>query len=351
MRKKRILVSPLDWGLGHATRCIPIIQSLLDQGHDVMLAGNGPSIRLLEKEFPELKTLYFPEFEIRYGKQLGLAMFKQFPHFMRLVKEERKLVKMWVQEYNLDVIISDNRYGVRCKGVKNIFITHQLYPKFPKGTSWTRTPAFLQLNSWLNKYDEIWVPDFEVEPNLSGELSHKMNERRNVKYIGPISRFEETTISDQVKWVAVLSGPEPLRAEFENEIVAGFKKTGHECVLVRGLPKEEVTPNFGENIIVHNHLDSEKLNNLLASASGVIARAGYSTIMDLWALNKPAILVPTPGQTEQEYLAQHLSKFDCWKFVEQDDILLTENVLSTTTFPKEVFARNSLLINTIRKRV
>ena len=353
MTGKKILISPLNWGLGHATRCVPVIHELLKQGAEVMLAGNGSSIKLLENEFPELKVLYFPDFEIKYGSQFGLTLMKQIPEFIVAVRNERKIVKQWVEEYNIDVIISDNRYGVRNKHTQNILITHQLYPKYPKGTQWTKLPANRQLNKWIKKFDAIWVPDFKDTPTLTGTLSHSANETRNVHFIGPLSRFRVSEKNTQHgKRVAVLSGPEPLRSVFEKKVVDELNNTSQPAIVVRGLPNETTIPFLGKNIAVYNHLNAIDLQGIMAGASFIIARAGYSTIMDLWALNKPAVLVPTPGQAEQEYLAKHLEDIKGWTFLDQNRITLGLDVHSPKSLPQNLnqkHTRPHALLSEIKK--
>ena len=323
MKSIRVLLSPMDWGLGHATRCVPIIRSLLNFSVEVTIAGSGASLQLLKEEFPTLAYLDIPTYEIRYGNHFNLSMLKQMPKFLNLIEIEKKLVNAWQQEYVFDLIISDNRYGFSHEHTPSIFISHQLSPKFPKGFKSLTKPAQVRLNKWMNAFTEIWVPDFDANNNLSGSLSVNTKLNPPIHFIGPLSRFKNrTTTNSTDKIVAIISGPDPARAKFETHIVDKLQSLDQPSILIRGLPNERQTPDYGGLITVYNHLQSKELNDILLQAKLIISRAGYSTIMDLFRLNKPAILVPTPGQSEQEYLAQHLSGFSSLKFYKEDELII-----------------------------
>ena len=345
MKPQNVLISPLDWGLGHATRCIPIIKSLLDKGAKVTIAGSGSSIQLLKEEFPAISFLEIPGFEMSYGNHVMLSMLKLMPKFLKLVAHENNCVRDWQQQYSFDLIISDNRYGFRHNKVSSILISHQLSPKFPKGVQFASKPIQKQLNKWMDAFDEIWVPDFNDSTNLSGSLSNNKNLSVPIKFIGPLSRFDSKKITETKHGVvAVLSGPEPARSIFEKKIVLKLETMGTPSILVRGLPCETSIPNFGNHIKVFNHLKAKELNDLMLNSELIISRAGYSTIMDLYHLNKSAVLIPTPGQTEQEYLSAHLTTMGCWKFCNENKIQLPT---SNLPLPQEIFFSTSGSLNKI----
>ena len=311
LRKPRILVAPLDWGLGHTTRCIPIIQELVLHGCEVMIAGNEEQEILLKKEFPSLSFLPLTGYNIRYanpGHNLLWKMMRQLPRLKKTIQYERQWLKEKVNEFNFDAVISDNRYGLYHKKIPSIFITHQLSIKSP----WKWTEKIIQKNNYkyINRFNECWIPDQEENNNLSGELSHPEKKPScTLKYIGNLSRFKRSgaaEIKDHL--LIVLSGPEPQRSIFENLIISQISQYDGSATVVRGLPGSTSVVPSTNSIHFYNHLPSEKLNIEMEKAEFVIARSGYSTIMDAAALNKKCILVPTPGQTEQEYLAKYLSE-------------------------------------------
>jgi uncharacterized protein (TIGR00661 family) len=312
LRKPRILIAPLNWGLGHATRCIPIIRELLRQNVQVLVAGDGQSHALLQNEFPDLVFLPLRGYKIRYGSSgwgLTWEIISGIPNILRSIRTENKWLKNAVKEYSLDGVIADNRYGLYHDQIPSIFLTHQLMIKSPFGRS---SEKILQRWNyrWLNHFKECWIPDTESNDNLAGDLSHpeKMPNTR-VRYINPLTRFEKKPVAEtKDNLIVILSGPEPQRRILEDKIINELKNYHGQVTIVRGLPtSSSIIPSFGQ-IIFYNHLPADELNKAVQSAEFVISRSGYSTIMDMVELKKKTILIPTPGQTEQEYLASHLLK-------------------------------------------
>ncbi|RYZ29530.1 MAG: glycosyl transferase family 28 [Chitinophagaceae bacterium] len=316
----KVLVAPLDWGLGHATRCIPIIRELINQGCEVILAGEGKAKALLQLEFPALSFLDLPGYRIEYassGWGLAFKIVAQIPKLLSAIKEEQAWLEKIVEEEKIDAVISDNRFGLHNEKIYSVFITHQLLIKAPVKLA----EDFLQgINyQYINKFDECWVPDSKEETNLAGLLSHP-TELPSVPthYVGPISRFntdQEGTIGDEL--LILLSGPEPQRSLLEKQLLEELKEYTKPVVLVRGLPGEQETLQVNKNVSVFSHLPAAALEGKIKSASLVISRCGYSTVMDLATLRKKSILIPTPGQTEQEYLANHLMQKNFAFCVEQ----------------------------------
>jgi uncharacterized protein (TIGR00661 family) len=308
--KPRILVAPLDWGLGHATRCIPIIRELLAQGADVWLAGEGPQQQLLAEEFPQLPFLSLPGYRIEYSKTAGgliWKMIRQWPKMRNAIQAEQQWLKKIVNERSFDAVISDNRYGLYHPAIPSVFITHQLNIKSPAG-KWTERILQNRNYKYINRFTECWVPDEEGEINLAGELSHPSKKpSAPLKYIGPLSRFSKKDIPVKSKHLLViLSGPEPQRSIFENRIIDEISQYEGTATVVRGLPGSKKLVPSTNMIRFYNHLSSEELNQEMQQAEFVIGRSGYSTVMDAMALEKKCIFISTPGQTEQEYLASYL---------------------------------------------
>ena len=354
IKSSRVLVAPLDWGLGHATRCVPIIERLLAEGHEVVIAADGYPLRFLRREFPHLDWVKFEGLKVEYAdgqSQVG-AMLRQLPRFLRDIWCEHKRLKEIVRMYDIDMVVSDNRFGLWCKGVYSVYMTHQLMVKMPRGLEWMEW-AVWRFHRWFIKhYDECWVPDIEGEGNLSGDLSHKYPLLENTKFIGVLSRFS----SEKVEWedvrveaealglqqrydvVAVLSGPEPHRSNLEQEItdcrlqiIEGQQstvnsqqtitpseqssrplKTGGQykivnsqqsLLIVQGLPEDDLRlAEHRDGVDYIPHLPTRLLQWYMQEAEEIVCRSGYSSIMDLHTIGRKAHLIPTPGQTEQEYL-------------------------------------------------
>ena len=305
------LVAPLDWGLGHTTRCIPVIQELLDNGFEVVIACNAQQERVLKNEFPFLTYYFLNGYGLTYGKdrwQTRLKLFFSIPKILTAIKQEKIWLNSFVNRKHLDLVVSDNRYGLRHHKTTSIFITHQLHIK--TGMGLLSDKILQRINySFINHFNYCWVPDYATEKNLAGELSHPLKKPSiPVTYIGAISRLKAVaTASTEKLLLVILSGPEPQRSILEAQMMKQLTAFNKASVIVRGLPAETVIPEAPSHIKMYNYCNSTQIQNLLLTASIVICRAGYSSIMDYLLLQKKCILIPTPGQTEQEYLAAYLS--------------------------------------------
>ena len=314
----KILICPLNWGLGHATRCVPIIKRLSDEGNDITIAGDGFPLEFLRHEFPELAFIELPSYSIRYsgGKSQAGAMIRQAPKILAKIISEHRRLKKLLKTKHFDMIISDNRFGLWNKNIHSVYITHQLMIKMPKGLTFLEPVAWRLHRFFIRKYDECWIPDYAGEKNLSGDLAHKYPLPCNAKFINPLSRFsllKNIVPNNAFQTVAVLSGVEPQRSLFEEELIARFANSAEKMLIVQGKPQKEKQTHKIQNITIVSHLETAELASVLLGAERIIARSGYSTIMDLDALGclHKAELIPTPGQTEQEYLAEFLTTQNC----------------------------------------
>jgi uncharacterized protein (TIGR00661 family) len=302
--KKRILVAPLNWGIGHATRCIPIILELKKNDFEVIIAASGRSLDLLSYEFPKIKFIKFEDYKINYSSSIPMSIniFLQIPKIIFGIYNENNKLHTIIKDFKIDGVISDNRYGLYSKTIPSVFITHQLKIK----------SSFLEniiqkINYYfINKYTQCWIPDYK-EDGLAGDLSHPKENTKNHIYIGPLSRFKKKNSKSQYDILAIVSGPEPQRSIFEKILTSQLIEHKKECLLVQGKPESKYYDKIN-SLTIKSHLSAIELNQAILNSKLVICRSGYSTIMDLITIEKNAILVPTPGQTEQEYLAQYLSK-------------------------------------------
>lgn len=303
--KKKILVAPLNWGLGHAARCIPIIDQLLQLEHEVILASDGASAKFLRAEYPKLKLLELPSYGIynRYAN-FFLNFLPQIPSILNAIIKEKKAVQKMVEDHQISVIISDNRYGAYSEQTKNIFISHQLKLQTPY--SWSTHWVNFLFPRFYKPFQEIWVPDFaSAKKNLSAALGHGIEDER-ITYIGPLSRFANRKIlSKETTFfaTAILSGPEPQRSILESKLIDIFGQEPQKFALVRGKEGGDKLPNVPSNITIFELLTRDRLFDLIQDSELLISRSGYSTLMDLSFMKKKVVFIPTPGQTEQIYLA------------------------------------------------
>ena len=341
--RKNILIAPLDWGLGHATRCIPIINELFKLNCKVYIVADGPTFLLLEKEFPNAVFLRRKGYEIRYhrhGRGLAFALFLQTPKIIfRIIAEHRWLQRI-VEDHQIDAVISDNRFGMYDRRIPCVYITHQLFIK--TGNRLTEKVAQRIHSFFIKKYRFCWVPDFR-ENGLSGSLSHPQKIPANTIYIGPLSRFKKMPAGEKVFDVLVsISGPEPQRNIFEKIILNELKTFKGTSLLVRGLPGEKTILNPPHpSITIVNHLSERELNKVLEQSGMVICRSGYTSVMDMVKLQKSAILVPTPGQKEQEYLAKYLSEKKYFYSENQEGFNLEDALKKAAEFPTQFVERPS----------
>jgi uncharacterized protein (TIGR00661 family) len=340
--QKRILYAVLNWGLGHATRSIPIIRTLM-VNYEIILASTGRSLRLLQAEFPELETVDFPDYGIRYsreGRWLLFFLIIQLPLvILRLFLEKVQTEKI-VREKKIDVIFSDNRYGVFSRKIPCYFMTHQL--RYSLGR---RLRGFEWISVWFNRlmfkhFGRIFVPDVESDRNLSGSLAHSKEWRAKSKisYIGILSSVAQEKVEKDIDLLVMISGPEPQRSIFEEIIKRQIGLIPGRKVVILGKPGEETDWSETVDLQVFSHLDRKTMQQIINRSHIIIARSGYSTIMELAALEKRALLVPTPGQTEQAYLAEHLQKMGWWYAKTQDQLNIASNLplARQARLPKEL---------------
>ncbi|MGX1928483.1 glycosyltransferase family protein [Flagellimonas sp. 2504JD4-2] len=324
---KRILVAPLNWGLGHATRCIPIINELLAHGHQPHLASDGVALSLLQKEFPNLPSFELPSYKITYaekGKNFKIKMIWDSPKVVKAMAKEKKVVKKLVKEHQIDGIISDNRLGAHYKKVPCIIITHQLNV-LSGNTTWMSSKAHQKI---IKKFDVCWVPDVKDKPNLTGKLGHLKKSKMNIEYLGPLSRFEKMDVNVIYDLMVLLSGPEPQRTFLEEKILSLLAEYQGNVLFVKGKiedkqTKEETISKNG-TVKIYNFMQSDELQLALNQSGKILCRSGYTTVMDLAKLEKKAFFIPTPGQYEQEYLAIRLQKQALVPCSSQDDFQLDD---------------------------
>lgn len=311
----KVLIAPLNWGLGHATRCVPIVRHHLSAGDEVVLAGDGISGQWLHRYFPDLRFLPLPQLQLRYSASDSqvFAMLRSLPKLMLWAWRDHRALSELLALEHFDRIISDNRFGFYSSEVHSIYITHQLMIKMPPALRFLETAAHRLHLSVIRRYAECYIPDYEdSEKCLSGDLSHRYPLPKNAKFIGPLSRFmlteEDKSLPDHTH-LAILSGLEPQRTLLEQSLIEQYLKQDAPLIIVRGLPDKPYCKIRRGRITLVPYMNDSDLKAAILRADKVLCRSGYSTIMDLKALQalQKAKFYPTPGQTEQEYLAQLLN--------------------------------------------
>ncbi|MGV8946771.1 MAG: glycosyltransferase [Lutibacter sp.] len=321
--------------MGHATRCVPIINALLKANFEPVLASDGDALLLLQKEFPFLKSITLPAYNIRYpksGKNLWLKLLLQLPTMISAMKKEQEFVRQLVDVEDFAGIISDNRFGVYNKKVSSVYITHQLNVLSGK-TTFITSKIHQKL---IKKFDECWMPDLEGNANFSGVLGHLKKPFFNIKYIGILSRFQSKKSKIKYDILVLLSGIEPQRTLLENKLLKELRNYNGSILMVRGVLNPSFDLEAPDNFKIVDYLLASDLEEAINQSSLVIARSGYSTVMDLAVMGEKAFFIPTPGQFEQEYLAKRLQKKLIAPYSKQDEFTCAKlhGLTSFTGFKK-----------------
>lgn len=318
-QKPRILLAALNWGLGHATRCIPLILALEEHGFEVVLASDGAARQLWIEEFPHLRVFELPAYHISYAAKRGhfkRHLIGQIPRMFRAVQSEQKTVAVWHRVNPFVGIISDNRPGVWLKGVPTVYLTHQLRV-LSGSTTWLST--FIH-RVYMKRFDAWWVPDVAETPNLSGVMGH-IGAHSKTNYLGPISRLNRMEAHLLLYDVLVLlSGPEPARTQLEKTLLPMAVRSSQRILFVRGVIGTTANRVWEKNVEIVDYLTSTAIGEAINQSRMVLSRSGYSTVMDLAAIGcKQCFFIPTPGQYEQEYLAEKLHSDGVAPFARQED--------------------------------
>ncbi|MEA2078065.1 MAG: glycosyltransferase [Candidatus Marinimicrobia bacterium] len=338
MKNKTIIYAIIDWGLGHVTRSMPIIRRLINDGNKIILVSHGKALSMLKEEFPDCIIRDVKDIQIAYPKFGWMFVFKmvfQLPKMLWAWRHERRQVKALEKEFNSDLLITEMRLGFWSKKTPSILITHQLRFHLPKHLA-----MFMIFGEWFNrivfrKFNYIFVPDAEGSPNLSGDLSHNSSIAKHpkVRYIGCLSSVvpDEDPPEKDIDILISISGPEPQRTQFEENVLTQLNDVQGKVVVTLGKPvTENNIVKQTENITVYSHLNRKEMGQMMQRAKHMVCRSGYSTVMELLALQKSALYVPTPGQTEQEYLAEYYKKEGLYSYCTQDKLDLKDLKIDTS---------------------
>ncbi|MBN2856947.1 MAG: hypothetical protein JXN63_00960 [Candidatus Delongbacteria bacterium] len=329
-KRRKILYAVLNWGIGHATRSLPIIRELI-KDHDVTVLSTGRSLSLLKSELPHLEFIDHPDYSVKYTKRGGALLFSlffQLPGILLRLRSEQRFTEELIKNRKYDRIISDNRYGIYSRSVPSYFITHQIRFKLPGGLKY-----FEPLSEWFNRsyfrnYRKIFIPDEKGEVNLSGSLSHGLEFINNPKitYAGILADLKGNEPEIYSDYLFIISGPEPQRTIFEKKIIEQSDKLEGKKIIVRGVTESDEMYSAGSTVI-YSSVKREKLTAMIKGAETVISRPGYSTVMELVSYGKKALFIPTPGQTEQEYLARYYKNKSYFSYVSQEEMELERDVI------------------------
>jgi predicted glycosyltransferase len=323
-----ILICPLEWGLGHAARMIPLARKLREMNHNVIIGSGEEHLSLFRKELPGLLQINFPGFKPGYSRFLPqyLSLLFKIPLLLYHIFAEHYKLKKILAENSVDIIISDNRFGLWNKSVTSVYISHMPLIPFPAPFKFLESIGVVLHRKIIKKYSFCFIPDLPGDLNLSGRLSHGIKLPDNVRFIGILSRFinsglrrNETPIkSDHI--TVILSGPQPQRELLRRKLIPLLKDEETGVIIFEGKPDKSGDIAKDGNISFYSHLSASEMKEIIESSRNIIARSGYTTIMEMVSLKCNALIIPTPGQTEQEYLAKYLSEKGWFSTITQGEL-------------------------------
>ena len=312
-KSPRILVAPLDWGLGHAARCIPVIKELIHQEAEVIVYGSPHLLNYLKKHFPNLEQIRSNEQEIHYAKRLPawLKILLQTNKINKNIKLEYTNLQSLIKTRQIDGVISDNRYGCYSKSISCVLITHQLNPRVPRAFAFLRKFIQHKVTAWTSNFEEIWIPDLPGSHSISADLSFSTLKNSQHKHMGILSRFSSNPIVHNTpnSYLAIISGPEPQRTIFFQELLRIEKSLSLGMTFIIDKLPEEVSSDETRSMRILVQPNDHEFLQEISNAQQIVCRSGYSSLMDLIRLKRTALFIPTPGQTEQEYLASISQKW------------------------------------------
>jgi len=351
-KRKNILISPLEWGLGHAARIIPIAKQLIAMDHNVMIACGPSLMTFFATELPEVRLIGFPGFRPVYSAKFPqyLILLLETPLLVYHIAREHFALNKIVAENKIDILISDNRFGLWNRKITTAYITHMPLIPFPWPFRFLEFTGKALHRVITQKFTFCLIPDLPGDINLSGRLSHGFRMQPNVRYIGILSRFQGTPpgpdIIEKKKMITViLSGPEPQRAILKDLLERILKDQPLPVAILGGSPSGNSAAAVSGNITFYSHLPAAEMRKVISSSEMVICRSGYTTIMELASLKSSALIIPTPGQTEQEYLAEYLSGKGYFSSLTQNKIASVRSLPEVpASFPEDLLSESALLL-------
>lgn len=334
----KILYSLCSWGLGHATRSLPLLRRLLRDSHEITVYGTGRSLLLLRSELGDscsyIESTPYPS---PYSDRIGFAyrFLKTAPKIIGIIKEENAFIEKIVKERKIDRIISDSRFGSYSREVPSFIMFHQLRFIAPCRLFFAEMITESFNKGLQDKFQKIIVPDYEEPENsLAGDLAHNLRyfKRENIEYVGILSDYEKLDVPQDIDYLFSISGPEPTRTALEKKLFSQIDLLkGKKIVVALGKPGK-YTEDISGNVSVYSFLEKKRRDEFMNRAKMVVSRSGYTTVLDLAEIDKKALFIPTPGQTEQLYLGKHLKKQGFFYSVKQSGLKIDRDVVKALEY-------------------
>ena len=356
---KNILICPLEWGLGHAGRMIPVAAELLATGNNVFIGSGKEHTDLFKNELNGLSYIHFPGFRIKYSRWLPqyVKIILSAPSFLYHILKEHRQLKSIIKEYSIDIVISDSRLGLWNNDITTAFVTHMVSVPYPRSLRFLEKAGLPIMRKIFSRFDLCYIPDLPGETNLSGKLSHGMDYPSNTRFVGLLSRFgrvpaETTLIQGKYYCTVILSGPEPQKSMLREKAIRIVERSGKLSVILEARPGEKRESVTRGSVIFISHLPAAEMKTTILESEHIITRSGYTTLMELVTIGRSALIIPTPGQAEQEYLADLMAERGWFASVRQnslkDDIILPD---PDAKWPSGLYEESRLLLKEALKEL
>lgn len=315
-----------NWGLGHAARSLVLIRALVARGDRVLiLMQPGPGMRLLRDELGDACDFHpcqdIPVPLSRWRVLFYLGMTVSMPRLWWCFYREQRVTERLVAAHAIDLVVSDSRLGVWSRHVPSYVISHSLRQIIPGRIRWIECLVEWGQRRLLRHYHKVLIPDLEPDGGLSGDLGHRCTldwGADRLVYIGPLADVVRPGVREDVDFFFSISGAEPQRTLFEQQVLAALPHVHGRVIVTLGRPDQAGEVREVDGATVYGYLDREQQAEMLNRARLVVTRSGYTTLMELATLGKKALFVPTPGQSEQEYLARfHRRQGRIWSMSQQ----------------------------------
>lgn len=321
--KRKVLFAVLNWGLGHATRSEPIISGLISRGQEVSIASSGLALSYLKLRFPALDFLYLPDNEVRYTQRgASIGLLKRALIQKKLNSRQHKWTTALLKDQKFDLIISDNVYGVYHNAIPSILITHQLKPLSP----FLSRKIAKEIASWINRFEEVWIPDLG-EQGISGDMLQNSDVTIPKRFLGNISRFKFHNTKKDIEKLAIISGPEPQAGIFQEIVMQKLRHHTGRNLIASSLKQPTIPGNVEYAALDKN----QNLNELALRSDLIICRSGFTSLLDILKIGGNALIVPTPDQPEQEYLAQRMKDLGLMSSMNQKEFNRSDLIPETTS--------------------
>lgn len=357
----KIIYGVCSWGLGHATRSLPVIRKLIEEDNELTIISNDRSLELLKKELGEEIDYFdiqdYPMLLSENSRQFMAKSIVYWPSFIARMESGLQSLKKILENKKYDRIISDGRYDIYSRKIPSFFISHQMRIMNPLRIKMFERGSEIFNLFFFKRFAGVIVPDYK-EDSLSGELSHNLGriDENKLHYVGALSDFKKKNAKKDIDYLISISGPEPQRTMLEEIILKQVEGLDGNIVITLG--KSENFEKFvNKNVETRSFLTKEEREDYLNRAELIVSRSGYSTIMDLAVIGKKALMIPTPGQIEQEYLGYYHNNMGTFYSVNQNriDVVKDSKIAKKTTGIKRKCDVNKTveniieIVNTVKK--